>query len=79
LRIAEQYVDAFRELAKKNNTMLLPADTQNVGSMVAQALGIYNMIGEKQVVDAAKAIQQRDQAKTESTVGDILQSTDSDI
>jgi regulator of protease activity HflC (stomatin/prohibitin superfamily) len=55
LRIAEQYVDAFKELGKKNNTMLLPADTSNVGSMVAQALGIYNMIGEKQAAQAAKA------------------------
>ncbi|MDH5478909.1 MAG: paraslipin [Nitrospinota bacterium] len=44
LRIAEQYVEAFKNLAKTNNTILLPADTGNAGSMVAQALGVFETI-----------------------------------
>lgn len=44
LRIAEQYVDAFSNLAKENNTILLPANTGDVGSMVAQALSVFNNI-----------------------------------
>lgn len=41
LRIAEEYVGAFSQLAKKGTTMIIPADTNNVGSMVAQSLGIF--------------------------------------
>eukprot|EP00105_Crassostrea_gigas_P005764 XP_011419466.1 PREDICTED: stomatin-like protein 2, mitochondrial [Crassostrea gigas] len=39
--IAEQYVDAFGKLAKTNNTMILPANTGDVGGMVAQAMTVY--------------------------------------
>lgn len=42
LRVAEQYLDAFGELAKKSTTMLLPASANDPASMVAQALNIYN-------------------------------------
>lgn len=44
LRVAEQYVAAFEKLAKTNNTILLPADAGNAGSMVAQALTIFDSI-----------------------------------
>lgn len=47
LRVAEQYIEAFSELAKTNNTILLPADTANAGSMVAEALAVYNNIKKK--------------------------------
>lgn len=36
LSVAEQYVKAFSELAKTNNTLILPADTANISSTVAQ-------------------------------------------
>lgn len=35
LRVAEQYVREFGNLAKTNNTMLLPSNLGDVGSMVA--------------------------------------------
>eukprot|EP00891_Asterochloris_glomerata_P007010 jgi/Astpho2/7010/e_gw1.00107.77.1_t len=41
LRIAEQYLEAFRGVAKQSTTLLLPADTSNPASMVAQAMGIF--------------------------------------
>lgn len=44
LKIAEQYVGAFSELAKEGNTILLPANAGDAGSMVAQALGVYDSI-----------------------------------
>lgn len=34
--VAEQYVSAFGNLAKEGNTVLLPANTGDVGSMVSQ-------------------------------------------
>ena len=36
LGIAEQYVQAFSQLAKTSNTLLLPEKTGDVSSMVAQ-------------------------------------------
>lgn len=42
MRIAEQYVAAFSNLAKKGNTVLLPTNTGDISSMVSQAMTIYN-------------------------------------
>ncbi len=35
LRIAEQYIDEFGNLAKENNTMILPGNLTDIGGMVA--------------------------------------------
>ncbi len=47
LKLAEQYIAAFSDLAKESNTILLPAQTGDAGSMVAQALSVFNAIQEK--------------------------------
>jgi len=44
LRLAEQYIEAFSNLAKETNTILLPEKTGDIGSMVAQALAVFNKI-----------------------------------
>jgi len=44
LAVAEKYVGAFGELAKTNNTLILPANTGDVSSMVAQAMTIYGQL-----------------------------------
>ncbi len=44
LRIAEKYIEAFKSLAKTNNTMLIPSDTGNVSGIVSQILGTYSQI-----------------------------------
>ncbi len=44
LRLAEQYIDAFGKLAQETNTILLPANTGDIGSMVAQALAVFSKI-----------------------------------
>jgi regulator of protease activity HflC (stomatin/prohibitin superfamily) len=40
LRVAEQYITQFGELAKKNNTLILPANAGDVASMIATAMQI---------------------------------------
>jgi len=50
LRIAEQYLQAFANLAKQGTTMLLPANAAEPASVVAQAASIY-----KHVLHAAGA------------------------
>jgi len=40
LRVAEQYITQFGELAKKGNTIVLPANVADVGSMIAMAMKV---------------------------------------
>jgi regulator of protease activity HflC (stomatin/prohibitin superfamily) len=40
LRVAEQYVNRFGELAKTGNTLVLPANLADVGSMIALAMNV---------------------------------------
>jgi regulator of protease activity HflC (stomatin/prohibitin superfamily) len=44
LRVAEQYVSAFSQLAKTSTTVLLPANANDTGSMVAQAMAVFDKI-----------------------------------
>ncbi len=44
LKIAEQYVAAFSKLAQTGTTVLLPANAGDAGSMVAQALTVFESI-----------------------------------
>ncbi len=55
VRLAEQYVQAFAELARKGNTLILPANAGDPAGMVAQALGIYDSLRSKTKEHAAAA------------------------
>ena len=48
LEIAEQYVHAFGNLARTNNTILLPSNTGDMSSMIASALSIYSNLQAKE-------------------------------
>lgn len=42
VKVAEQYISAFGELAKAGNTILLPANVGDAGSMVATAMSVLS-------------------------------------
>jgi regulator of protease activity HflC (stomatin/prohibitin superfamily) len=42
LRVAEQYVTQFGELAKETNTLILPANVADVATMVSTAMRVFN-------------------------------------
>ncbi|KAF8712959.1 hypothetical protein HU200_028747 [Digitaria exilis] len=44
LRVAEQYVRAFSQVAKKGTTILLPSDGGNPSAFVAQAVKIFQQL-----------------------------------
>ena len=44
LRVAEQYVEQFGNLAKSTNTMILPANVADVASMVATAMKVFREV-----------------------------------
>jgi len=45
LRVAEQWVGAWKELARSSNTMIVPANPGDAASMVATAMNIYRHVG----------------------------------
>ena len=45
LRVAEQYIAKFGELAKSSNTLVLPASVSDVGSMIALAMNVMKQTG----------------------------------
>jgi regulator of protease activity HflC (stomatin/prohibitin superfamily) len=47
LRVAEQYINRFGELAKSTNTMILPANVSDIASMIAMAMNVIRTTGEK--------------------------------
>jgi regulator of protease activity HflC (stomatin/prohibitin superfamily) len=44
MQVAEEYIAAFGHIAKTGNTLLLPANTGDPASMVAQAMSIYESV-----------------------------------
>jgi regulator of protease activity HflC (stomatin/prohibitin superfamily) len=44
-KIAEQYIEAFRELAKTSNSVIIPSNVNDPSSMIAQALAVFKGIG----------------------------------
>jgi len=50
LRLAEQYVNAFKGIAQSGSTVIVPANAGDIGGMVAQAMAVY-----KQSLDANPA------------------------
>ena len=45
LRVAEQYVHQFGELAQKTNTVILPANVSDVAGMIATAMKVFQAEG----------------------------------
>jgi len=47
LQLASGYIDAFGKLAKEGNTLILPADTGDVSSMLAKAMKTVDVVQTK--------------------------------
>jgi len=45
LRVADRYVDAFGNLAKTGNTLIVPANLADVSSLIASALTVVKSQG----------------------------------
>jgi regulator of protease activity HflC (stomatin/prohibitin superfamily) len=54
LQVAEKYVDAFRQLAKEGNAILMSSNIQYPGTMIAEAMGIYDHVRRKREKGAAE-------------------------
>ena len=59
LKVAQQYVEAFAQVAKTGNTILLPSNLNDMGSMIASAMSIMRQTDP----EAVSKIKQATQAK----------------
>jgi regulator of protease activity HflC (stomatin/prohibitin superfamily) len=46
LRVAEKYIEAFSQLAKQGNTIIVPANVSDAGGMIAQAMAVYSAMNK---------------------------------
>jgi regulator of protease activity HflC (stomatin/prohibitin superfamily) len=46
LQVAEKYVEAFGQLAKESNTMIIPANTGDAAGLIATAMSVVNKAGK---------------------------------
>lgn len=51
LRIAEQYIKQFGNLAKENNTMIIPSNLSDLSSIIATATSIYKNESKKNKIE----------------------------
>jgi regulator of protease activity HflC (stomatin/prohibitin superfamily) len=51
LKVAEKYVEAFQELARKNNTLIIPSNLSDIAGLVASAMTVMDRakVGEAAV------------------------------
>jgi regulator of protease activity HflC (stomatin/prohibitin superfamily) len=48
LKVAERYVEAFGNVAKQGNTLILPANLADVGGLIAAAMSVVKASGPKE-------------------------------
>ena len=65
LRVAEQYIGQFGELAKKSNTIVLPANVADVGSMIALAMKLIQTGTGKPKVQSLR-VQESEESRSRS-------------
>lgn len=56
LKVAEQYVQAFAQLAKEGNTILLPSNMNDMGSMIASVMTIMRNTDPKKAAGVAAPV-----------------------
>lgn len=49
LQVAEKYIEAFRNLAKEGNTIILPSNLQHPSTMITEAMAIYENLHKKKL------------------------------
>ncbi|KAK8735953.1 hypothetical protein OTU49_005137, partial [Cherax quadricarinatus] len=68
LSLAQAYIEAFQNLADKNNTLILPSNVSDVTGIVGSAVSIYKNL--------TKTLQVNDSSKEEDPLQQILENVD---
>ena len=54
LRVAEQYINEFGNLAKQGNSLIIPADLSDMAGMIASAMTVIKEVGKEKGGKAAE-------------------------
>jgi regulator of protease activity HflC (stomatin/prohibitin superfamily) len=57
LHLGEKYIEAFRQLAKEGNTVVLPANLERPASMITEALTLYHQMQPKSFLSSHTSYQ----------------------
>jgi hypothetical protein len=47
LRVAEQYVEQFGQLARQSNTVIIPATVSDISGMIASAMKVFGSMSPR--------------------------------
>jgi regulator of protease activity HflC (stomatin/prohibitin superfamily) len=50
-KVANEYIEAFKQLAKKSTTLILPSQPHDISHLVGQGMSIYDLIKKKTVTE----------------------------
>ncbi|KAH0906412.1 hypothetical protein HID58_038239 [Brassica napus] len=76
MRIAEQYIQAFGNIAKEGTTMLLPSSAANPANMIAQALTMYKSLVPNGGIQESSAVTEK---SLKESIGCASKPKESDI
>ncbi|KAJ2698110.1 Stomatin [Coemansia sp. IMI 203386] len=66
LHVAQQYVEAFGNIAKESNTIVVPASTNDVAGMVSQAMAVFSSVSANQKRAAASLPREKKSARDQA-------------
>lgn len=75
LKLAEQYISAFGNLAKESNTVILPAQANDVASLVTQGLSVFEALKQGNANKARGTSSKNVESKTASKAKPIYDLT----
>lgn len=58
LSVAEKYVDAFANLAKEGNSVIVPGNVGDIGGMIASAMAVYGKVNDSNARGTASKLVQ---------------------
>jgi len=76
LRVAEKWVEAFSKLAQKGNSIIIPANVGDAGSMISQAMAVYGSVLKANEEHGPRSKSQKQLGKaadsnSEGSLGDV--------
>jgi len=67
MRLAEQYLESFGQLAKQSNTMIIPQNASDPVSMVAQSVAIFKQLSSSETSDMSALSSSSSSSSSSST------------
>jgi regulator of protease activity HflC (stomatin/prohibitin superfamily) len=64
LRVAEQWIGAWKQIAKESSTVVIPANPSDAAGMVAQGMAVFNQLSKRSSAPTTEPRQQKTEPKS---------------